>query len=97
MAAAHVTYRQVDYWLRRLSAPNASPTPGSGYQRHFTFEEATTIAVMAELVAAGVTAAVAAEIATGGPEFEQGHVQIRVNVPAVQAELQENLHAQSNQ
>lgn len=94
-----LTYRQVDHNIPRLFADPKLTHPGTGAatRRRFSFDELLTMAAFAELLKAGVTARTAAQIATGSPEFECGNIQIQLDVPAVQAQLQERLHAQSNQ
>lgn len=94
-----LTYRQLDYNVARLFADPKLTHPGTGAtsRRQFSFDELLTMAAFAELIKAGVTARTAAQIATGSPEFEQGNIQIQLDVPAVQADLQERIDAQSNQ
>lgn len=94
-AAVGIPYRRVDYWLRQRLALHHDPKPGSGQPRSFTLDEARAVAVVAELTRAGVRLQTAAHIAVSGPEFESGHVQIQVDIPAVYAELEENFDAQS--
>jgi DNA-binding transcriptional MerR regulator len=54
VAAAHVTYRQLDYWTRRGYVRPIEPTPGSGFPRQWTDEEAAVVERIAGLVASGV-------------------------------------------
>jgi DNA-binding transcriptional MerR regulator len=54
MTRAHVTYRQLDYWCRRGYARPIDPTPGSGFPRYWTDEEAAVVERIAALVASGV-------------------------------------------
>jgi hypothetical protein len=58
-----VTFRQLDYWLRRGWVPAPNPTPGSGNQRVWTRELVRCAAVMAALVRAGLTPDAASELA----------------------------------
>lgn len=40
---AHVSYRQLDYWLRTGWITIGDDTPGSGFRRGFTHEQALAI------------------------------------------------------
>jgi hypothetical protein len=62
--AGLVSYRQIDYWLRRGWLSHGDPTPGSGHQRDWSDEELRVARRMALLVnRAGMLPAVAAEVA----------------------------------
>lgn len=61
---AGVTYRQFDYWLRHGYVPNADPTPGTGYRREITAEQAEHLRIMGALVAAGLQPEAASRLAT---------------------------------
>jgi DNA-binding transcriptional MerR regulator len=53
---ARVTYRQLDYWVRREYLHISSPaTPGSGTQRHWTPDEAQRARAFGALLHAGVS------------------------------------------
>lgn len=69
-AAAHITYRQVDFWTRAGYLRPTDGSPGSGYQRIYPPHELTVARLMAALVHAGLTAASAAtharDLATTG-------------------------------
>ncbi len=66
-----VTYRQADYW-RSSGFLGADAIPaGSGYRKDVTRAQARRLAVLAELVRLGFTAAKAAEIAqVAGEDFD---------------------------
>lgn len=66
-----VTYRQLDYWVRRgwLRLP---PSLGSGVWRQWPEDEICVAKTMARLVNAGITPAVAARIARGEQEIAPG-------------------------
>jgi hypothetical protein len=82
------SYRRVDFWLTSGYIPAALRHPGSGQARQFTFDEVLAIAVMAELVQAGVNprdVPLAQVMETG--TFGNGPVQIRVDIPALRAQI----------
>lgn len=65
-AMAEITYRNLDYWVRRgyidLDPDHVGlPTPGSGVPRRFTPREAKRFTVLALLVRAGLRVDVAAD------------------------------------
>jgi hypothetical protein len=48
--AAGISYRMLDYWLRRgFVSPHTEPNPGSGHHRTFTPEEVTRLTEVAML------------------------------------------------
>lgn len=49
-----VTYRRVDYWVRRGYLRPVNPGPGSGHARKFTAEDAVRVAVIDQLSQLGV-------------------------------------------
>jgi DNA-binding transcriptional MerR regulator len=63
LAALGLTYRQLDFWVRKgyLSAA----TPGSGKRRTWSDDELAIAAHMVRLISCGFTVARAAEIARG--------------------------------
>jgi DNA-binding transcriptional MerR regulator len=67
-ALAGITYRNLDYWLRRgfidLDPEHPDPTGrGSGYPRRFTPQEADRFVLLARLVRAGFRVETAADVA----------------------------------
>jgi len=52
--ACGVSYRQVDYWIRRGYVQLESPAPGWGHPRQLTFHEALRVKVFAAAAAAGL-------------------------------------------
>lgn len=62
---AGITYRQLDYWMRRgLVTPAKQYGPGSGHRRGYTADEVRHIAVMGRLVRDGFDPEVAAGLAS---------------------------------
>jgi DNA-binding transcriptional MerR regulator len=58
---ADCTARQLDYWTRiGLVHPEGSSTPGSGYRRQYSDEEAEFVILMSRLVRVGFDPDVAA-------------------------------------
>lgn len=49
-----VTYRRIDYWVRRGYLRPANPGPGSGHARRFTADDAVLVATIDELSKLGV-------------------------------------------
>lgn len=49
-----VTYRRIDYWVRRGYLRPANPAPGTGYARKFTVDDAVRVAAIDELSRLGV-------------------------------------------
>ncbi len=49
-ALAGVTKRQVDYWIRTTDLDATNPAAGSGSARRFSYADAVTVALLAELV-----------------------------------------------
>jgi len=61
---AGITYRQTDYWTRcGLIHAVGESTPGSGYHREYTEDEARVAVTMARLVRAGVDPRAACDMA----------------------------------
>lgn len=52
--ATGVTYRQLDYWLRRGHVRGADRRPGSGKPRALTFDAVAQVAFLAECHRAGL-------------------------------------------
>lgn len=51
---AGITYRQLDYWIRRgLIEPIGDAQPGSGVGRQFDIDEVFTLTIVADLVRLG--------------------------------------------
>jgi hypothetical protein len=72
MDYAGITYRQLDFWTRAdYLIPIGSPTPGHGYNRRWTEEEAQIATVAKALIDAGFSAQVAIQhsrrLAESGP------------------------------
>ena len=53
-ALANCTYRQLDYWTRQRWITATPQTPGSGKERRYTRKEAKRVALMAQIVDAGI-------------------------------------------
>jgi hypothetical protein len=75
----YLTYRKLDWWVRcgylrpvASTRPGLAATPGSGYQRLFTPEEAAVAVLMARLVRAGLTTTAALAAARGQRELGPG-------------------------
>ena len=84
---AGITYRQLDYWLRRgFLGESDSNTPGSGYVRDLTVTQVERLTQLAALVQAGVRPEVAAawldeaQDADGVKVIEHGPVRITLAV-----------------
>jgi hypothetical protein len=58
-----VSYRQIDYWVRRGWLRPDDPRPGSGYGRDWSDDEVRVAERMARLVRAGLAPDVAARLA----------------------------------
>lgn len=57
MDKAGLTYRQVDYWCRTavlVVEGDGGPTPGSGYNREFSWREARVACALGQLRVVGV-------------------------------------------
>jgi DNA-binding transcriptional MerR regulator len=55
-AAAHITYRQLDYWARTdLVKPSIRPASGSGTQRLYSFRDILVLKIVKRLLDAGVS------------------------------------------
>lgn len=65
LAAAGISYRQLDHWCRRGFARPINDDPGYGHSRVFSRGELSTLTRMGRLVAAGVRPEVAHAIARG--------------------------------
>lgn len=63
---AGVTYRQLDYWLRRelfdLDPEHDIRTPGSGMPRRFSLLEAQRVVMLARCIKAGLNYETAAKV-----------------------------------
>jgi DNA-binding transcriptional MerR regulator len=76
-AAASVTYRQIDFWVRcgYIPAVDRLASVGSGKPRRWTQDEATFVAQLGQLVRAGINVKIAAtalrEAATVGEVVKQ--------------------------
>lgn len=57
---AGISYRQLDYWIRKGWIDGTNP--GTGYVRRFAEEDAARVMMMAKLIAAGLHPARAAEL-----------------------------------
>ena len=69
-----ISYRQLDYWVRRGYLKPEYLAPGSGAKRRWTAEERRVAQTMARLVAAGFTPEAAHPIARNGPgQLYLGH------------------------
>lgn len=87
-AAAGASYRQLDHWCTKGYLGEPKLSPGSGYRRLFSSEEALKVAVLAKLARHGMAVAsvpIDQVIETG--VFGSGPVQIRVDVDALRAKL----------
>lgn len=82
----HLSYRRLDYYTRRGFVTPRNPDPGSGGRRAFAFAEAVKVAVIAELVAAGVQVTTAAAIANGAAP-----ARIEIDISSVEDRLREAL------
>lgn len=58
-----VSYRQLDFWVRRGYLKPHNATPGSGYSREWTTDEAAVATTMGRLVIAGFTPELAHRVA----------------------------------
>ncbi len=63
LTAAGVTARQVDYWVTKGRLQAEHPAPGTGQPLRFPPAEVRITRVMAALIAAGISAPRAAELA----------------------------------
>lgn len=59
-----LTYRQLDWWIRQGYVACEDPTPGSGFTRVLTDEQADFVRTMSDLIKIGTGAAKAHDIAT---------------------------------
>lgn len=79
---AGITYRQLDYWVRHEWITTDKPVRGSGAGeenvRRFTPEEATRIALMAQLVKAGIGPPAAARLTVTGEYDDAGIFRSRL-------------------
>jgi DNA-binding transcriptional MerR regulator len=74
-----LTYRQLDFWVRRQFLKPARALPGSGTSRVWTSEELKVARKMAVLVEAGLTVEAAERAARNRGELAPG---VRVLFPA---------------
>lgn len=58
-----VSYRQLDFWVRRGYLKPHNATPGSGYSRQWTPDEAAVATMMGRLVIAGFSPELAHRVA----------------------------------
>lgn len=69
-AAGAITYRQLDYWTRRGYLKPGNAGAGSGHWRRWSAEERAVAAMMARLIAAGLTVEAAHKVARAGGRVE---------------------------
>lgn len=62
---AGITYRQLDYWLRRGFVYVSDPEPGSGYQRQFSLTESAQVIALSALVRIGFSPESASHVLKG--------------------------------
>lgn len=84
---ADVSYRQLDYWIRKGYIRGA--LPGTGFQRDLNGREVDVLMAMADLVRAGFRPDAAAEVArqmceSRLPEVEVGRILV-TRMPAKEA------------
>lgn len=92
---AGVSYRQVDFWVRKGYIKERSPGGGSGFLRDFADEEVAVTMKMASLVRIGLKPEPAAEYARLMVEHDTDAVTVDgwmiTELPVELAELEENI------
>lgn len=77
---AGISYRQLDWWVRKGYLYPTRPAEGSGYRREWPESEVAVAKEMVRLVAAQIPPALAVEIARGRTEIAPG-IRIVVEPP----------------
>lgn len=78
LRAAGMTYRELDYWVRRGVLFARNPLPGSGAPRRFPADEIPVACALVRLRAAGVPLDLAAELSRHPVPDEGSRAAVRI-------------------